>query len=675
MKRSRKNSSETRPAIPRKELFPWILDNISDVVTVLSAEGVTAYISPSVRRTLGYEPEELIGQSAFALVHPEDVPGLWTAFVSGAQEPGAVRRAEYRYKHKDGSWRILESVGINFLDRAGAIIISSRDITERHRAEAQLRDHLATQQALYAGAERLTKTLHLSGLTAEIARTCVRVFGVSLAWIGMVEPDGNVRVQAQFPKENNYPRTINVRWDDALSGLGPTGRAVRGATPVIIDDLQQEPQTAPWAAAAKAGYVTLAALPLVARDKVFGILNLCSDQAGFFSPDRVEFLRAYANGAAAALENARLFEETERRLHHLGALRAIDLAITGSLDLRLTLNVILEQVMLRLQVDAADFLLLNPHSQLLDPISSRGFRAAARQETLRLGEGTAGRAALERKRIQLADLAAATDLKRKWLVSDERFVAYFGVPLIAKGRVLGVLEIFHRAPLTPDTEWMEFLDALATQAAIAIESAAMFDDLQRSHAELALAYESTLEGWSQALDLRDRETEGHTQRVTEMTVRLARAMGMPDADIAQARRGALLHDIGKMGIPDSILLKPGPLTDDEWVLMRRHPEYAYQLLSSIEYLRPALDIPRFHHERWDGSGYPQGLRGEQIPLAARIFAVADVWDALRSDRPYRAGWPEGKTRDYIREQSGVQFDPQVVLAFLALTAPTGRSKL
>ncbi|MEA2575140.1 MAG: hypothetical protein QOH93_2438, partial [Chloroflexia bacterium] len=182
-----------------------------------------------------------------------------------------------------------------------------------------------------------------------------------------------------------------------------------------------------------------------------------------------------------------------------------------------------------------------------------------------------------------------------------------------------------------------------------------------------LAYEATLEGWSHALDLRDKETEGHTQRVTEMTVRLAQELGAPEADVVQIQRGALLHDIGKMGIPDSILLKPGPLTEEEWEIMRKHPVYAYELLSPISFLRPALDIPYCHHEKWDGTGYPLGLKGEQIPLAARIFAVVDVYDALSSDRPYRKSWPQDKVLAHIRELSGTHFDPRIVEAFLLLT--------
>ncbi|MDR5696761.1 MAG: HD domain-containing phosphohydrolase [Armatimonadota bacterium] len=199
---------------------------------------------------------------------------------------------------------------------------------------------------------------------------------------------------------------------------------------------------------------------------------------------------------------------------------------------------------------------------------------------------------------------------------------------------------------------------------------ALLADVQRSHAEVAQVYETTLEGWSRALDLRDRETEGHTLRVTEMTVRLARAVGMRDDEIVHVRRGALLHDIGKIGVPDRILLKAAPLTDEEWEVMRRHPVYAYEMLSPIAHLRPALDIPYAHHERWDGTGYPGGLRGPQIPLAARVFAVVDVWDALRSDRPYRRAWSDEMARAYIAQQAGRQFDPEVVRVFLNEVLPT-----
>lgn len=191
-------------------------------------------------------------------------------------------------------------------------------------------------------------------------------------------------------------------------------------------------------------------------------------------------------------------------------------------------------------------------------------------------------------------------------------------------------------------------------------------ELQRAHYDLAAAYEATIEGWSRVLDLRDKETEGHTQRVTEMAVRLAQELGMPPDQIIHLRRGTLLHDIGKMAIPDHILQKPGPLTEEEWKEMRRHPEYALQMLYPIEYLRPALDIPYCHHEHWDGTGYPRAIKGEEIPLAARIFTIVDVWDALLSNRPYRKGGTEESVLLYLAQYAGTYFDPNLIQAFLAL---------
>jgi PAS domain S-box-containing protein len=383
-------------------------------------------------------------------------------------------------------------------------------------------------------------------------------------------------------------------------------------------------------------------------------------------------------------ERKQFQERIQHQLQRLAALRNVDMAISASHDLRVTLNVILDQVTSQLRVDAAAVLLLDPHTQILEHAAGCGFRFdSITHSHVRVGESYAGRAAAQRRTLHIPDITATSDLHSSLQLVGEDFIAYYAVPLLVKGHVKGVLEIFHRAPLDPQPEWVDFVEALAGQAAIAIESASMFNDLQITNAELALAYDTTLEGWSRALDLRDNETEGHTRRVTEMSVRLARAFGMSEAELVQVRRGALLHDIGKMGIPDSILLKPGPLTEQEWEIMRMHPVYAYELLSPISFLRPALDIPYCHHEKWDGTGYPRGLKGEEIPKAARVFAVIDVWDALRSNRPYRAAWPESKVREHIRSLSGTHFDPVVVEAFLKTVehshaqrpAPTMRTTL
>jgi putative nucleotidyltransferase with HDIG domain len=340
--------------------------------------------------------------------------------------------------------------------------------------------------------------------------------------------------------------------------------------------------------------------------------------------------------------------------------------IASNFDLKFNLSEILAHTTTELGVDAADILLLNTTSQMLEFGAGRGFRTpAVRTASVRLGESCAGRVALNRELVQIPNLNTKPENYHLMnLMTNEKFFCYFGIPLIAMGEVKGVLEVYHRSPFEPDNDWFNFLDALGRQAALAIENVTLFENLQRSNSELSLAYDATIQGWSHALDLRDKETEGHTQRVTELTLRLAKSFGLSEDEIVQVRWGALLHDIGKMGVPDDILLKPGPLTENEWAIMRKHPTFAFEMLSPIQYLRKALDIPYCHHEKWDGSGYPRGLKGYQIPLIARIFAVVDVWDALRSDRPYRPAWSEDKAMEYIITSSGTFFDPQVVDVFI-----------
>ena len=379
-------------------------------------------------------------------------------------------------------------------------------------------------------------------------------------------------------------------------------------------------------------------------------------------------LSLFASQAAGAIHSARLREQTARRLDQLQALHLIDRAISSSFDLRPILNTVIAQTITQLNVDAAGILLFHPYLQTLDYVAGQGFRSRAIEQThLQLGEGHAGRAAFERRIIFISNLPEADPgFLRASLLAEEDFLEYCAVPLIAKGEIKGVLEVFHRASLPRNAEWVDFLETLAGQAAITIDQTQLFDDLQRANLELIIAYDATIEGWARAMNLRDKETESHTRRVTEMTISLAKMMGIKDNEILHIRRGALLHDIGKMGVPDNILLKEGELTEEEWILMRQHPQFAFEMLQPIKYLRQSLDIPYCHHEKWDGTGYPRGLKGEQIPLAARIFAVIDVWDAVTIDRPYRKGWTKTKALSYIKAESGKHFDPRVVDVFLEI---------
>lgn len=361
-------------------------------------------------------------------------------------------------------------------------------------------------------------------------------------------------------------------------------------------------------------------------------------------------------------------EKVQLQLNRLNAIHSIERTVSSSLNLRVILEIMLNQITSQLGIDAAGILLLNENSLLLEHAANIGFRSNALKHTkLKLGESNAGRAATERSIITIHDFKKEPgNFMRSTLLPNENFQSYVAVPLIAKGIVKGVLELFHRSPLNTDADWMEFIETIADQAAIAIDNSSLFEGLQRSNLELKLAYDTTLEGWSRAMDMRDKETEGHTQRVTEMTLSIAHEFNVKEEEIVHIRRGALLHDIGKIGIPDNILLKPGPLTDDEWIKMRCHPVYARDMLYPIDYLRPAIEIPYCHHEKWNGTGYPRGIKGEDIPLSARIFAVVDVWDALRSDRPYRPAWPKEKVIEHIRSLSGTHFNSKAVEIFLKM---------
>ncbi len=440
---------------------------------------------------------------------------------------------------------------------------------------------------------------------------------------------------------------------------------------IVMDDVQQSPE---WIRVKETTSIrSWIAVPLKVQDRQIGILTLDHYQPSQYTQQDADLALNFANQAAIALENSRLLEEARQRLFRIESLRQIDLAISGSVNLESSMNVLVRQLITSLDVDAATVLILNQQSNTLEFISGHGFiTESLKHTTLRIGEGLAGRAAQEKEMIRISDLSRQkTSLKRSPFLIREKFVSYLAVPLIAKAEVVGVLEVFQRSLLEPDDEWIGFLEALAGQAAIAIDRINLFNDLETSNLDITRAYDATIEGWAKAIELRDSETEGHSRRVVELTIKLAMRLGVSGESLLNIRRGALLHDIGKMAIPDEILMKPDALSEDEWQVMKEHPIYAVQMLSPIEYLADAMAIPYSHHERWDGKGYPQGLKGDKIPLAARIFAVVDVWDALQSDRPYRPGWTQEQAADYIREMSGLQFDPEIVSEFIEMINTSG----
>ncbi len=657
----RKQAEEGRHAAEFK--YQALIEQLPMIVYVNSADdiGQTIYVSPQVETILGYTVQEWLKDPKFwqTAIHPDDRQRL----LERAEQINLTREdfdVEFRMIAKDGHVVWFRDHSAPVFDEAGRMLQWQGlmiDVTESKQRERE-----------WEAIAKLSRALRHTQTVREILP---RLLDETLAL--MQTDQGSIWLR--HPVSNKVYLSEQRQWGaQALNGF-PEGReiieqVIETGQPLIQRDLHNDPRIPEKHRARIPSGIGGACVPLIAAGKTVGAMFINVRLPREITADEMRVLGALADLGAYAVHRAQLFEETVKHLDRLAALRSIDIAISSSFDLRMILNVVLNKVTKELDVDAADILLLKPDSLMLEFGAGKGFRTrSVETKVLAVGEGLPGSAVLRREITYVDDLQLVREkFPRPFLLTEEKFISYYGVPLVAKGKVKGVLEIFNRSSLAHDAEWMQFLEALAGQTAIAIDSSSTFQELQHSNMELALAYDATIEGWSHALDLRDKETEGHTLRVTEMALKLARAVGMGEDELIQVRRGGLLHDIGKMGVPDSVLLKPGRLTEEEWAVMRQHPQFAYDMLAPITYLRPALDIPYCHHERWDGTGYPRGLKGDQIPLAARVFAIVDVWDALRSDRPYRPAWRDGEVLAYIRDESGKQFDAAVAEAFLNLIA-------
>ena len=547
----------------------------------------------------------------------------------------------------------LATLAQAFANQAALAIQNARQFKAEQR-------HFQEAETLRQAAEAITSTLDIQQVLNSILDNLNRVIPFDSASVFLIEND-SVRLTAIKGMPDG---------DNSIGLLFPANNALfqeisRTGQPFILKDTQIDSRSEKWVADQVHGWM---GVPLIARGIIIGYITIDSHKIGAYNEHDANLATTFAHQAAVAIENARLYKRGEGQIRQLTVLRDIDSAISSSFDLRVTLNLLIGYAVRELNANAIAILLYNSDLKSLSLYTSIGFSNKPSSQTsyIRIGEGLAGRVVLQRKLVQVANLNDSAESFQSVYTDNENFKSYFGVPLLGKGQIKGVMELYTREEFYPDTDWLNFLHTLAGQAAIAIDNVQLFKNLQRSNQELILAYDTTLAGWGRALELRDKETQGHTDRVVELTVELARRMGIEGEELTNIMRGTLLHDIGKMGIPDQILHKPGPLTEEEWAIMRQHPQYAYDLMKPIPYLRPALEIPYSHHERWDGSGYPRGLKGEDIPLAARIFAVVDIWDALRYKRIYRAAWPEEKVLEYLKNTAGIELDPVIVEKFFEL---------
>ncbi|MDK2981111.1 MAG: hypothetical protein PWQ55_1458 [Chloroflexota bacterium] len=635
-----------------QKLQTTALNSAANAIIITDPKGVIEWANPAFTKLTGYSLSDIQGHMPNELFksnvqEAKTYKQLWATVKSGKIWKGVLVN-----RRKDGSQYIEELIINPVLDDNKNIthfIGIKQDVTTR-----ELRERELTVVANVSSALRIAETR--AEMLPVILDQLIEQLRVEAATIVMHDP-----VTDEMVIELGRGLWANSTGLRIPPGIG-LSRQILDSKKEYLNNGNQK-VAASFYSDEFLSCQASAAVPLITQDKGIGVIYIGSNR--MLDERDMRLLKAVADIAANAIYRASLHEKTYEKVNQLDSLRVIDQAINTSMDLKVTLKVILKQSLDLLKCDAMVILLSKPQTMLLEPVSSIGFQTKDIDRLrLHISEGLPGQSILDHHIVSSDSLKLSKSrLFEKSVFDYEKFQTYHSAPLFVKGDLKGVMLIFNRKPFTPMPEWLDVVNTLATQAAIAINNNELFDSLQRSTLNLTVAYNETIEGWAKALELRDQETEGHSKRVTELTIKFAYEMGFSDEAIGNIMRGSLLHDIGKMGIPDAILNKPGKLTEEEWALVREHPQDAYIMLSKIEYLKSALDIPYCHHERWDGTGYPRGLKGVEIPLAARIFAVVDVWDALTSNRPYRKAWSRSKAKEYMRSQAGKHFDPSLVEIF------------
>jgi PAS domain S-box-containing protein/putative nucleotidyltransferase with HDIG domain len=621
----------TRTSLTKsEERYRLLAENMIDFVWVTDLKTMTlSYASPSVKELLGNSPEEILHRKVEKRLSPDSYRSLMNILaeelhlLSEGGDKERTRALEIEMVHKEGHLVPCETTARFLYDEEGnpnAILGSARDVTDKIHAENALRESESLYRSLVENASIGILLATADGKILSVNNTAIQILG---------SPSKEATLKINLL---TFPPLIKNGFAADFQDCLKTRKTIQNENAYVTK----------WSKEINSRY-TLTPIQ-DAKGVLIGGQILLED----------------------ITEEIKSKEGLREQIRNLATINAINTTIITRTDLDLMITNVVEEIAKNLSVDATDLLVYDEHALTLTCTAQYGFRSPAghKKTVLRVGEGYAGDAALKRKTVRIDDLKDSTKVDKvpkRW--KDEDFLSYYGIPLLVKGELKGILEIFHRSDEKRTQNWISTLEALAQQAAIAIDNHFLLDALRGSNMELELAYETTLEGWARALELRDYETKGHTDRVAKLALELARELNVKGEDLTHIRRGALLHDIGKIAISDTILLKEGNCTPEEWEIIQQHPQYGYDMLKEVKYLKPSLDIVLYHHEKWDGSGYPAGLAGENIPFSARIFAIIDVWDALLSNRPYHKAWGREKALAYIQKESGKHFEPRMVTAF------------
>jgi PAS domain S-box-containing protein len=617
--------------------FRLVLESMKMIAIMLDENGLLTFGNMYFYDLCGYEPEEIIGRNWYDIFCPDyDRERLREALTGYIQGRSDHMYGENPIRIKNGEERLISWSNTLIIDRQGKVNgVSSigEDITLKRKAEEQLKQSEATLQSILnavpagIGLIKDTKIIWINSRVEQFTGyTSSDLVGQS--------------VSIFYPTEQIYLQVLEelrIQLQHHSSGKLQTTWIAKDGNPIEVE---------------------MRAAPIDPNEWSAGIIVTALD---------------ISEQVLAQQHLRESFDETKMLLSRMTALRNIDEAITSPNGTPETIHQVLHQIRKTLGLQVAIASLVDPKTRQFNVVGCDGLENGYCLSDLNILYPVGVLAAQESQELFASPVDTIIDLHSilKHLPANHQAEQYAAVPLLVKGQVLGVLEVLVDNDVCHSNDCREFLVAMALQLAIALDNANLLQERERAFNELQTAYEATIQSLAQALEIRDRETKNHSARVVAWTERLAKRMGYPSDQLEHLRRGVYLHDIGKIGIPDHILLKPGPLTAEEWDIMRKHPQHAYDLLKDIEYLQPALEIPYSHHERWDGSGYPHGLAGTAIPLGARIFAVIDIWDALTDNRPYRNAWSVSQTILYLKEQAGILVDPEVVCHFLDLLVEEG----